>query len=130
MADKIATALKAKLSPAESQRLATSLSPNNAVNDPFLCAKYQGNPGLINYDTASWKAAIPLHRQAIEQDPNFALAYARMSYQESQLAWFDGGVNVNQLNERAHSDAEHALRLASGLAAAQLVIGFSAHLGQ
>ena len=131
VAEQIATALKAKLSPAESKRLATSLSPNNAANDLFLRAEYQGNQGLINYDTASWKASIPLYRQAIQQDPNFALAYARLSYQESELAWFGGGgMDVKQLNQQARSDAENALRLAPGLAAAQLALGFSDYWGR
>ncbi len=131
VAEQIATALKAKLSPAESKRLATSLSPNNAANDLFLRAEYQGNQGLINYDTASWKAAIPLYRQAIQQDANFALAYARLSYQESELAWFGGGgMDVKQLNQQARSDAENALRLAPGLAAAQLAVGFSEYWGR
>ena len=131
VAEQIATALKAKLSPAESKRLATSLSPNNAANDLFLRAEYQGNQGLVNYDTASWKASIPLYRQAIQQDPNFALAYARLSYQESELAWFGGGgMDVEQLNQQARSDAENALRLAPGLAAAQLAVGYSDYYGR
>ncbi|MGH8214431.1 MAG: hypothetical protein ACREPZ_01855, partial [Rhodanobacteraceae bacterium] len=85
VAGQIAQALKAKLSPAESKRLATSLSSNSAANDLFLRAEYQVNQGDINYDTASWKAAIPLYRQAIAKDPDFALAYARLSYAESEL---------------------------------------------
>ncbi|HEX5487993.1 MAG TPA: hypothetical protein VFX04_02445, partial [Rhodanobacteraceae bacterium] len=91
VAEKIATALKAKLSPAETARLASDMSSSPAANNLFLQAEYQANQGNINYDTASMKAAIPLYQQAIAQAPDFALAYARLSYTESELAWFGGG---------------------------------------
>ncbi|MGH8403542.1 MAG: hypothetical protein ACRESO_09100, partial [Gammaproteobacteria bacterium] len=79
VAEQIATALNAKLSPAETATLAAVPTQNRAAYDLFLRAEYQANKGLVNYDTASWKAAIPLYRQAVGQDPNFALAWARLS---------------------------------------------------
>ncbi|WHZ20621.1 MAG: Adenylate cyclase [Rhodanobacteraceae bacterium] len=128
VAEKIAGALKTRLSPAETARLATSLSQDNTANDLFLQAEFQTNQGLVNYDTASWKTAIPLYRQAIARDPGFALAYARLSYAESGLAWFGGGgMDVRQLVDDARSDAERAVKLAPGLPAAHLAQGFSAY---
>ncbi len=86
---------------------------------------------FVNYDTASWKAAIPLYQQAVGQDPNFALAWARLSYNESQLAWFGGGgEDVKQLNRQARADAERALQLQPNLSAAHLAIGYSDYWGR
>lgn len=131
VAEQIATALNAKLSPAQAASLAAVPTQNRAAYDLFLRAEYQANQGLINYDTASWKAAIPLYRQAVEQDPNFALAWARLAFNESQLAWFGGGgEDVKQLNQQARADAERALQLQPNLSAAQLAIGYTEYWGR
>jgi TolB-like protein/Tfp pilus assembly protein PilF len=131
VAEKIATALKARLSPAEARHLATSLSADNAANDLFLRAEYQANQGLINYDTASWKLAIPLYRQAIRRDPDFALAYARLSHVQSELAWFGGGgLDVKSLIADARRNAEQALKLAPHLTVSQLALGYSEYWGR
>ncbi|MGH8114036.1 MAG: tetratricopeptide repeat protein [Rhodanobacteraceae bacterium] len=131
VAEQIATALNAKLSPAETATLAAVPTQNRAAYDLFLRAEYQANKGLINYDTASWKAAIPLYQQAVGQDPNFALAWARLSYNESELAWFGGGgEDVKQLNQQARADAEHALQLQPDLSAAHLAVGYSDYWGR
>jgi TolB-like protein len=131
VAEQIATALKAKLSPAETARLASDMSANPAANNLFLKAEYQANQGNTNYDTASMKAAIPLYQQAIAQAPDFALAYARLSYTESELAWFGGGGDSpKQLSQQARADAEHALRLKPGLATAHRAMGYSDYWGR
>ncbi|MGA9853062.1 MAG: tetratricopeptide repeat protein [Gammaproteobacteria bacterium] len=131
VAGQIAMALQAKLSPAETASLAAVPTQNRAAYDLFLRAEYQTNKGQINYDTASWKAAIPLYRQAVGQDPNFALAWARLSYNESELAWFGGGgLDVKQLNQQARADAERALQLQPNLAAAHLAVGYSDYWGR
>ncbi len=126
VAGKIANALKAKLSPAETAHLASDLSHDGAANDLFFKAEYQYQQSAITFSTANLKAAIPLYRQAIAQAPDFALAYARLSYQESVLAWWGGGgMDVKALIAAARHDAEQALKLAPKLAAAQLAIGYS-----
>jgi TolB-like protein/predicted TPR repeat methyltransferase len=131
VAQQIATALQTRLSPAQAASLAAVPTKNRAAYDSFLRAEYQANKGVTNYDTASWKAAIPLYRQAVEQDPKFALAWARLSFNESQLAWFGGGgEDVQQLNRQARADAERALQLQPDLAAARLAIGFSEYWGR
>ncbi len=131
VATQIAGTLSAKLSPAQSAQLTAVPTRNPAAYDAFLRAEYQANRGLINYDTAGWKAAIPLYRQAVRADPGFALAWARLSYDESQLAWFGGGgQDVKQLKQQAHADAEQALKLAPDLAASQLALGYCEYWGR
>lgn len=131
VAAQIASALSAKLSPAQSAKLAAVPTRNPAAYDAFLRAEYQANKGTINYDTASLKAAIPLYREAVQADPAFALAWARLSYNESQLAWFGGGgQDVKQLKAQARTDAEQALKLAPDLAASQLALGYCEYWGR
>jgi len=131
VAEKVATALKAKLSPAESARLASDMSTNWEANNLFLRAEQQANLGNVNYDTASMKAAIPLYQQAIQHTPNFSLAYARLSYVQSELAWFGGGgLDVPQLIIDARYNAGQALQLAPNLPAAQLAVGYSDYWGR
>lgn len=131
VAGQIATALKAKLSPAQSAALAVVPTQNRAAYDLFLRAEYRASKGTINYDTASMKAAISLYQQAVEQDSSFALALAKLSYTESQLAWFfGGGEDVKQINQKARVDAEHALQLQSDLSAAQIALGYTEYWGR
>ncbi|HET7161962.1 MAG TPA: tetratricopeptide repeat protein [Rhodanobacteraceae bacterium] len=131
VAEKIALALKAELSPAESARLGTDMSGNAAANNLFLQAEYQTNRGDTDYNTANWKAAIALYRQAVAQAPDFALAYARMSYVESDLAWFGGGgMDVKTLAADAREHANVALEIAPDLPAAHLAIGYCNYFGR
>jgi TolB-like protein/predicted Zn-dependent protease len=132
VAEKIAAALNAKLSSADAVRLAVVPTRNEAALDLFLRAEDQtnhaelggGNPLLL-------AAAIPLYRQAIEKDPGFALAYARLSYAESHFTYEGaGGKDATQLGAQARADAEQALKLAPNLAAAQLALGYNDYWGR
>jgi len=126
VAGQIATALNARLSPAQSAQLAAAPTTNQAALDLFLRAEFEFSKGSLNYDPGHLRAAIPLYRQAIEQDPGFALAYARVSWAESVLAWFGGGgEDVKQLQAQASADAGQALKLAPDASASQLALGFS-----
>lgn len=131
VAENVAQSLKATLSPGEAANLAIVPTHDRAAYDLYLRAEYQAERGFTNYDTASMKAAIPLYRQAIAQDPGFALAYARLSYVQSQLAWFGRGDGEEQgLISSSRANAEHALKLAPSLPAAHLAIGYSDYWGR
>jgi len=131
VAEKIATALNTKLSGKEAANLAAVPTHNQAAMDLFLRAEFLANKGSTNYDTEKFRAAIPLYRQAIEQDAGFALAYARVSWVESAMAWFGGGgMDVKQLHTQARADAEQALKLAPDASASQLALGYSDYYGR
>jgi TolB-like protein/predicted negative regulator of RcsB-dependent stress response len=131
VAGQIATALKAKLSPAETQSLATGLSNDPVANDLFLHAEYLFNQGKMNFDGALMKQAVPLYRQAIAKAPDFALARAKLSIAESDLVYLGGGgEDIQQLNTDARAQAEQALALAPDLVDAQLAIGNYALIGR
>lgn len=130
VARQVAAALDAKLSPTQAARLTTVPTANRTAWDLFLRAEYQAYMGYSHGDTASMKAAIALYRQAVEQDPGFALAHARLSFGESRLAWWGGGgEDVAALRQQAHADAERALQLQPDLAASHLAIGYSEYWG-
>ena len=130
VAEKIAAALHATLSPQQTAQLATAPTQNKTALDAFLRAEYLANQGDVNYDTASWKAAIPLYRRAIAEDPGFALAQARLSWAESSLAWFGGGEDAEVLAASARSDAQRARERQPDLAAAHVAMGYSDYWGE
>ena len=131
VASKIAATLNAKLSPAETQRLGTTLSRDPAANVLYLRGEYFANRGEINYDTVAMKQAIGFYRQAIAKAPDFALARAHLSMDESNLAWFGGGGgSVAPLFADAKMQAEQALTLAPDLADAHLALGYYDYYGK
>jgi TolB-like protein len=131
VAQKVADALKAKLSPVESAQLAVVPTTNQAAYDLFLRAEFFVNKGSVNYVPADFRAAIPLYRQAIAQDSDFALAYARLSLAESGVVWFGSGEgDVRQLVADARAQAEKALALQPKLVAAYLALGYNAYWGR
>jgi TolB-like protein/Tfp pilus assembly protein PilF len=130
VAEKIAAALDAKLSSAETANLVAVPTRNEAAYDLFLRAEYQRNKATRSGYSLFFGAAIPFYQQAIEKDPGFALAYARLSYVESGLAREGGaGQDVAHLYAQAYADAQQALKMAPGLAAAHLAIGYNAYWG-
>jgi TolB-like protein len=131
VAQKVADALKARLSPAESARLAAVPTSNRAAMDAFLRAEFQMNHGFTNYDSGSLRAAIPLYRRAVILDSGFALAFARLSQAQSRLAWFGGGgLDVKQLVADARVDAERAFKLDPDLSASWTALGYSRYWGE
>lgn len=131
VAGKIADALQTRLSPGETVALAQAPTRNKAALDLFLRAESFAFQGHRDYDTGKLANAANLYRQAIANDSGFALAIARLSYVESELAWFGGGgSDVDQLNMRARLDAERAIQLAPELPATHLAMGYSAYWGR
>ncbi|MBS0382894.1 MAG: tetratricopeptide repeat protein [Proteobacteria bacterium] len=131
VAGKIATALNAKLSPAQSAALAAIPTTNRAAYDAFLRGEYQFNKGFIDNDMAVWKAALPLYRQAMAADPKFALALAQLSITESILFYRNlGSEDAVHLSAQSRADAERALALQPDLPEAQLALGYYDYYGR
>ena len=129
VAAKVATALKARLSTAETRRLTTELSGDPVADDLFLRAEYLADRGFIGYNLGLLRRAISTYKSAVVRAPAFALAWARLSINESLLAWL-GSKDVKSLEAQARADAEHALRLAPDLSAAHLALGYSDYWGR
>ncbi len=125
LAQKIASALQAKLSPNEKARL-----DNRPTQDPdayllFVRAHDYTNKTDMFHDTSL--KAEPLFEQAIKLDPNFALAFAGLSMVESWL--YHSSDPVPTRREKARLNADEALRLQPDLPEGHLALGFSYYYG-
>jgi TolB-like protein/Flp pilus assembly protein TadD len=126
VAQKVADALKATLLPAESAQIASVPTKNPAAYDLFLQGQYLFNQlqtSSAKDPVAAGQAARDFYRRAIAADPDFALAYARLSYLESYLHWY--GVDTNgAVVDDARANADRALALQPELPEAHMALGY------
>ena len=107
MATKIASALRAKLSPEEKARVERRHTENPEAYVLYLRARQlEINPDTLLQD---FLAAVQLYREAIELDPSFALAHARLSATMARIYHFYEP--TAEWKERAKAAAREALRL-------------------
>jgi TolB-like protein/Flp pilus assembly protein TadD len=125
LAQKIASALQAKLSSNEKARLDRRPTQNPDAYLLFVQAHDYANRAEMFHDT-SFKAE-PLFEQAIKLDPNFAAAFAGLSMVESWV--YHSFDPVPSRREKARLNAEEALRLQPDLPEAHLALGFSYYYG-
>src|SRR5436853_4625870 len=125
LAQKIASALQAKLSPTEKARLDNRPTQNPDAYLLFVQAHDYATRMDIFRDTTL--KAEPLFEQAIKLDPNFALAFACLSMVESwHYHSFDP---IPARREKARLNANEALRLQPDLPEAHLALGLSYYYG-
>jgi TolB-like protein/Flp pilus assembly protein TadD len=124
LAQKIAEALQAKLSPGEKSRMERKPTENGEGYLAFVQAR---NLSCAFEDFDKLKEGEQLYERAIELDPKFALALAGYSQLESWIARiFD---RTAQRREKARTLAERALELQSDLPEAHLARGYSYYWG-
>src|SRR5438309_3453789 len=125
LAQKIASALQAKLSPNEKARLDRRPTQNPDAYLLFVQAHDYANRAEMFHDTSL--KAEPLFEQAIKLDPNFAAAFAGLSMVESWV--YHSFDPVPSRREKARLNAEEALRLQPDLPEGHLALGFSYYYG-
>jgi TolB-like protein/Tfp pilus assembly protein PilF len=124
LAQKIAEALQAKLSPGEKSRMERKPTENGEAYLAFVQAQ---NLGCAVEDFDKLKQGEQLYERAIQLDPNFALALARSSLLQSWIVHtFD---RTPERRERARTLAERALQLQPDLPEAHLALGSSYYYG-
>ena len=125
LAQKIASALQAKLSPSEKARLDRRPTENPDAYLLFIQAEqYANRPDMFSDDS---RKAEQLLEQAIKLDPNFAAAHACLSMVESwAYHTFDP---TSARRERARLAADQALRLQPDLPEGHLALGFCYYYG-
>ena len=131
VAEKVADALKAKLLPAESVRIANVPTQNPEAYDLYLKARYlfiKLRTSSSKDPVATGKDAADLYQRAIAADPGFALAYVWLSYLQSYLHWY-GVDNSPDIVDAAQTNAKKALALQPGLAEAHLAMGYVHYWG-
>ena len=125
LAQKIASALQAKLSPNEKARLDQRPTENSDAYLLFVQAHDYATRRNMFRDTSL--KAIPLFEQAIKLDPKFALAFAGLSMVQS---WIYHNSDPNPARrEKARLNANEALRLQPDLPEGHLALGFSYYYG-
>jgi len=125
LAQKIASALQAKLSPNEKARLDRRPTQNSDAYLLFVQARDYADRAEMFHDTSL--KAEPLFEQAIKLDPNFAAAFAGLSMVESWV--YHNSDPVPSRREKARLNADEALRLQPDLPEAHLALGFSYYYG-
>jgi TolB-like protein/Flp pilus assembly protein TadD len=125
LAQKIAAALQAKLSPTEKARLDRRPTQNPEAYLLFMQAHDYANQKDTFRDTSS--KAVPLFEQAIKLDPNFALAFAGLSRVESWV--YHSSDPVPARRKKARLNASEALRLQPDLPEGHLALGYSYYYG-
>jgi TolB-like protein/class 3 adenylate cyclase/Tfp pilus assembly protein PilF len=119
LAAEIASALHAALSPEEKARVGTKPTENADAYVFYLRAnQIAHNPDTLLED---YKTAEQLYRQAIELDPKFALAHARLASTYAEI--FHYYEPTDNWKTKARTEAELALQLQPSLAEAHFAFG-------
>jgi serine/threonine protein kinase/Tfp pilus assembly protein PilF len=117
VAQRIATELKAKLSPLEKERIEKKQTENTEAYQLYLKGRFYWNKRQLD----DIKTAIKCFKQAIEKDPDYALAYAGLA--SAQVLVPSYGVPIEEWYTNAQNSAVKALELDSTLAEAHTVLG-------
>jgi TolB-like protein/Flp pilus assembly protein TadD len=125
LAQKIASALQAKLSPNEKARLDRQPTKDSDAYLLYVQAHdYANRPDRFR-DTSL--KAEELFEQAIKLDPNFALAFAGLSEVDSWM--YHTYEPTSARREKARLNANESLRLQPDLPEGHLALGFSYYYG-
>src|SRR3954471_17169666 len=119
LASEIANELRATLSPEEKDRVETKPTENADAYVLYLKARgYEANPDRLFED---FKLAERLYTEALQHDPMFALAHARLSATLARIYhWFDP---TDQRKAEILKSAEKALQLKPDLGEGHLALG-------
>jgi TolB-like protein/Tfp pilus assembly protein PilF/class 3 adenylate cyclase len=122
ISQEIVDSLQAKLSPNEASVLAAAPTKDAEAYDLFLKAEYEQREAESSLNPESFDNAAALYRKALNRDPNFALAAARLADSRILRHWFVVHATEQELAE-IKSTAEHALVLDPNLPAAHVALG-------
>jgi TolB-like protein/Flp pilus assembly protein TadD len=125
LAQKITSALQAKLSQNEKERLDRRPTQNSDAYLLYVQAHDYATQMDIFHQTSL--KAVPLFEQAIKLDPNFALAFAGLSMAESWI--YHSTDPTASWRDKARLHADEALRLQPDLPESHLALGYSYYYG-
>jgi TolB-like protein len=128
IAQEIADALRAKLSPSQSDALARAPTRDTEAYDLFLKGEYEEHQaeGILNGEL--FDRAQAFYRQALARDGNFALAYARLAYSELYRHWFISNLSSAELAE-VKPNIDRALTIAPASPDAHLALALFYYWG-
>jgi len=128
VAQKIADALRAKLTMAESASMARVPTQNPAAYEAFLKAEYLLEQARRSWQPETFAKASAEYRRSIELDPGFALAHARMAYCYLSQHWFFKRLSGAELAE-VKASVDRALALSPEDPDAHLALAFFHYWG-
>lgn len=128
VATRVATTLTHELQPTEVARLGRSPTTNPKAYLSYLKANYRARRVLIlgnaQNPSKTVSQAAALYRLAINRDPGFALAWARLSLLKSKAHWYS--IDTHGQNwTTAWEAANQAAKLAPNLPAAHVALGYA-----
>jgi TolB-like protein len=120
----VADALQAKLSPKETNALTTAPTKDSEAYDLFLKGEYEEREAEDSLKAEPFDRAAMFYQQALDRDPIFALAAARLAENHILRHWF---VRRHADNDPALIEiknlVDRALTLAPNLAEAHIALG-------
>jgi len=119
VAQAIADEIKAKLTPPEKARLASNRSVNSEAYENYLRGRFL----LSTQGDVEARKGMAYFQQAIQKDPNYALAYAGLaeSYITLSQPW-NGDLTPHEALPQAEAAAVRALAIDDSLGEAQLAL--------
>ena len=128
VAQEIAEALQANLSPSESQVLASVRLHDTEAYDLFLRGEYEVHQAESSWAAEAYNRADAFYRQALARDPNFAQAAAALAHSRLLRHWEISPLAPAELEE-VKSLIDRALALAPNLPEAHLARGLFFYFG-
>jgi len=127
LATEIATGVGAALSPQEKARMEAKPTNNTAAYDAYLRGRAfaAGSP----FDKPTVDGAIHSYQEAVKLDPNFVLAWARLSSVQSNSYWLGLDPSLAAL-AAAKDSLDHAVALDPNLPETHLALGYYRYYGQ
>lgn len=129
IAIKTASSLEAVLTPEEKARIEKDPTRSAGAYKDYLTANVLSDNALYYLlagnkfvDSISFASAISMYDKAIDEDPGFALAYARRAIARS-WGYYTGQLDTSQI-AKCKADAEMAFDLENNLAEARVALGF------
>src|SRR6266702_7948641 len=117
----IAESLQAKLTGHEEQALAVKSTNNPEAYDAYLRGLAFEARRLLSFDTPM--KAVDSYERAVQLDPNFALAWARLSRADAFL-YFSSSDQTSARRDAAKSALENAQRLQPNSSETLLALGY------
>src|SRR5204863_7893032 len=127
VATTIADHLQVKLTGREEQVIAAKPTDNPEAYDAYL--RGRAFAGGSPFDKSNVERTIQSYQEAVKLDPNFGLAWARLSCAQSLSYWHGQDASPAQL-AAAKDAADHALALDPNLPETHLALGYYRYYGQ
>jgi TolB-like protein/class 3 adenylate cyclase len=129
VSQEIADALQAKLSSGEADALTTAPTRDAEAYDLFLKGEYEEREAESSLKAETFDRAAAFYNKALDRDPSFALAVARLASSKILRHWLVVKLGKSELAEIKRL-ADHALVLAPNLPDAHIALGNFYYYGQ